>query len=231
MSMGIAAGVIGTVAGSLIGAEGAKDAAQTSAGGANAAAQVSSDMYYQTRDDLMPYQQAGASAIPQIMQALKPIDREQALGDYFGSGEYAMVSNQANNNLLANAEATGGLGGSTNANSLMRVAPSLGMQHLGMLEGQRADQYNQLMGVANMGQNAAAQVGNAGMNYASQAGNAYQNAGNALAAGKISQANTYSNLLGSLAGFGYQAFGQPSQSSTGSSQGMGMLGFNSMGGF
>ena len=230
MSMGfVAAGV--AVGGAVLSSQAQKSAAKKQAAAADRATDAASEQYYQTRDDLMPYQQAGAAAIPQLMQAMKPIDREQSLSDYYGSGEYAVMSNQANNNLMANAEATGGMGGSANANNLARIAPTLGMQHLGMLEGQRADQYNQLMGLAGMGQNAAAQVGNAGMNYATQAGNAYQNAAAAQAASGIAQANTWSNTLGSLGGIAYQAYNQPSQPGTNYNQGMGQLGYNSMGGF
>lgn len=231
MSVGAVAGAVAVVGGAYLSSKAQKDAAKEQSKAANQATEAASKQYYQTRDDLMPYQQAGAAAIPQLMQTIKPIDREQALSDYYGGGEYAIMSNQASNNLLANAEATGGMGGSTNANNLMRIAPTLGMQHLGMLEGQRADQYNQLMGLANMGQNAAAQVGNAGMNYATQAGNAYQNAAAAQAASSIAQANTMGNALGSLAGIAYQAYNQPSQPSTNYNQGMGMAGYNSMGGF
>ena len=230
MSVGwVAAGA--TLVSGVMSSQAQKKAAKKQAAAADRATEAASDQYYQTRDDLMPYQQAGAAVIPQLMQTIKPIDREQALSDYYGGGEYAIMSNQANNNLMANAEAMGGMGGSTNANNLMRIAPTLGMQHLGMLEGQRADQYNQLMGMANMGQNAAAQVGNAGMNYATQAGNAYQNAAAAQAAAGIAQANTLSNTLGTLGGIAYQAYNQPSQPSTNYNQGMGQLGYNSMGGF
>ena len=230
MSVGwVAAGA--TVVSGVMNSQAQKKSAKTQAAAADRATEAASEQYYQTRDDLMPYQQAGAAVMPQLMQTIKPIDREQALSDYYGGGEYAIMSNQANNNLMANAEAMGGMGGSTNANNLARIAPTLGMQHLGMLEGQRADQYNQLMGMANMGQNAAAQVGNAGMNYATQAGNAYQNAAAAQAASGIAQANNFNNTLGTLGGIAYQAYNQPSQPSTNYNQGMGQLGYNSMGGF
>ncbi len=231
MSVGMVAGAVAVVGGAAISANAQKKAAKKQAAAADRATDAASEQYYQTRDDLMPYQDAGKYAIGRLGEVMEPINRTQALSDFYSGSEYAMMNSQANNNLMASAEATGGMGGSTNANNLMRIAPTLGMQHLGMLEGQKADQYNQLMGMANMGQNAAAQTGNAGMNYATQAGNAYQNAAAAQAASGIAQANTMGNALGSLAGMAYQAYNQPSQSSTNYNQGMGQLGYNSMGGF
>ena len=97
--------------------------------------------------------------IPGLMQNMQPIDNEQALSDYYNSGEYAMMSNQANNNLMANAEAMGGMGGSTNANNLMRIAPQMGMQHLGTLNSQRMDNFNMMNSIYGSGLNAAAKQG------------------------------------------------------------------------
>ncbi|AUR84595.1 hypothetical protein NVP1061O_14 [Vibrio phage 1.061.O._10N.286.55.C2] len=231
MSWGFVAAGAATVVGSAIGSKGQKDAAKTQANAANAQAQISKDIYDQTRSDLMPFQNMGVSVMPQLMQTMKPIDRSAALGDFYSSPEYAMMSQQGANQQLAAGEAMGGMGSTSMGNSLASISPQLGMQHLGMLEGQRADQYNQLMGIAGMGQNAAAQMGTAGSNYASQAGNAYQQAGAANAASQMGQANMWGQTIGSLGGLAYQSFNQPSSSSSSYEQGMGTMGYNSMGGF
>ena len=182
---------VGDVIGDITGTNQAADA-QTNA--ANQSAALSQEQFEATKADLAPFKNFGMSMIPQLANTLQPINNEQALSDYYGGGEYAMMSNQANNNLLANAEATGGLGGSTNANNLMRVAPQLGSQHLGILNAQRADNFNMLNSLYGSGLNAAAQTGQAGQNYASQAGAAYQQAGQAQAQGALAPFQTLMGL-------------------------------------
>ena len=205
MSMGfVAAGV--AVGGAVLSSKAQKDAAKTSAQASDNANQMQWDMFQQAEQNLAPYRDYGAQALPMMMNAMEPINRSQALSDFYDSGEYAMMSSQANNNLMANSEATGGMGSSSSANNLMRIAPTLGQNHLNMLEGQRMDQYNMAMGMANMGQNAAAQSGAMGQQYASQASNNMMNAANMNAQSQIAQANTWSNAMGNLAGIGYQAY-------------------------
>lgn len=194
--------VVGDVVGDVIGGiTGSNDAADAQRDAANQSAALSQEQFEATEARLNPFVNVGMSMIPQLSNALQPINNEQALSDYYSGGEYAMMSNQANNNLLANAEATGGLGGSTNANNLMRVAPQLGSQHLGTLNAQRADNFNMLNSLYGSGLNAAAQTGQASQNYASQAGAAYQQAGQAQAQGALAPFQTVMGLGNLATGF------------------------------
>lgn len=192
--------VVGDIIGSVTGT---KQAAKSQANAANQAAGVSREQFEAMQAGLAPFTNFGMSMIPGLIQNMRPIDNEQALSDYYGSGEYAMMSNQANNNLMANAEATGGMGGSTNANNLMRIAPQMGMQHLGALNSQRMDNFNMMNSIYGSGLNAAAQTGQAGQNYASQAGAAYQQAGQAKAQGAMAP---FQSMMG-LASLGIGAYG------------------------
>ena len=191
---------VGDVIGDITGTNKAADA-QVNA--ANKSAALSKEQFEATQAGLAPFKDFGQSMIPGLMQNMRPIDNEQALSDYYNSGEYAMMSNQANNNLMANAEAMGGMGGSTNANNLMRIAPQMGMQHLGTLNSQRMDNFNMMNSMYGSGLNAAAQTGQAGQNYASQAGAAYQQAGQAQAQGAMAPFQT---LMG-LGSLGIGAYG------------------------
>lgn len=191
---------MGKIIGKITGAD---QAAKAQTNAANQSAALSREQFEATRADLAPFKNFGMSMIPGLMQSMRPIDNEQDLGDYYDSGEYAMMSNQANNNLMANAEATGGMGGSTNANNLRRVAPQLGMQHLGLLNSQRMDNFNMMNSIYGSGLNAAAQTGQAGQNYASQAGQAYQQAGQAKAQGAMAP---FQSMMG-LASLGIGAYG------------------------
>jgi hypothetical protein len=175
--MGLFSG-IGKIIGDITGTNAAADA-QTNA--ANQAAQLQKQMFDQTQANLNPFMKAGQGALPGLTNLLKPIDEQQALQDFYGSEQYALMGSEAQNNLLAASEAMGGMGNTSTGNSLKMIAPNMGQQHLGQLYARQADDFNRHMGVVNMGQNAAANLGNAGQNYASQAGNAYQQAGQAQA--------------------------------------------------
>lgn len=225
MSWGFVAAGAATVVGGALGSKGQKDAAETSAGAAKYQADIAKKIYDQTREDLMPFQELGVSSIPMLLQSMQPIDRAQALSDYYSGPEYSMMSEQASRNLLAGAEAGAGIGSSSTANNLMRIAPSMGTNYLSMLESQRMDDFNRAMGLAGMGQNAAAQVGSAGQSYASQAGQAYGAAGQNIAASQLASANLMGQTVGSLGGLGYQYFNRsaPAASNSGANyeQGMG----------
>lgn len=193
--------VIGDTVGSIIGGiTGANQAAQAQENAANQAAALSEQQFSKLEENLAPYRKLGVGSIGSLMNAAKQINPEQALGDFYNSGEYGMMSAQANNNLMAQQEALGGLGSSSIANSLQRVAPMLGQQHLGQLYSRQADDFNRQMGLVGLGQNAAAQTGSAGQNYASQAGQAYQQAGQAQAMGAMAPFQT-------LMGIGQMAAG------------------------
>lgn len=176
--MGFISNVIGSITGSNKAAKSQSDAAYK-------AAELQRQMFDRTQYNLSPYMDAGQMGLAGLSGSLKPINEQQALQDYYNSGQYALMGSQAQNNLLASQEATGGMGNTATANSLQMIAPQMGQQHLGQLYARQMDDFNRYMGVANMGQNAAANLGSAGQNYASQAGQAYQQAGQAQAMGAM----------------------------------------------
>jgi hypothetical protein len=190
-------GFVGDFVGDVLGTN---DAADAQVDASNKQIAIQQQMYDQGVSMMNPFLQDGYGALPGLQQAMQPINREQALSDYYGSGEYAMMEEQAKRAALTAGEA-GGVGGSTISNNLMRIAPSMGMQHLGMLEAQQADQFNRNMGLVNMGQNAAAMTGNAGQNFASQASQAYGQQGQALANKAMAPIQTIASLGSMAAGF------------------------------
>lgn len=169
-------GGIGKAVGGFIGdITGTNDAADAQVNAANQAAALQKQIFNQTQENLKPYMNAGKAALPGLNALLDPT---QALKDFYGSEQYALMGSEAQNNLLAAQEAMGGMGNTSTGNSLKMIAPNLGQQYL-------ADSYNRHMGIANMGQNSAANLGSAAQNYATQAGNAYMQAGQAQAQGAM----------------------------------------------
>jgi hypothetical protein len=75
--------------------------------------------------------------------------------------------------------------------------------------------WNRQAGLAQMGQNAAAQLGSIGTGTGAQVSGLYGNIGNAQASGALTNANIYGNVLGGLAGL----LGSNSASKTSSSYG------------
>lgn len=170
----------------LLGGKGAYEGQKKEAEYADRALKLYQQNMERSAEMFDPYVQFGKQGLPMIMEAIDSAnyDRGQALTDYYKGPEYAALSEQANRNILAGAEAGAGIGSSSTANDLMRIAPALGSQHLGYLDAKAADDYNRAMGVAGIGQSAAAGTSGVYSGMASQASNLMLNKGQALAAKK-----------------------------------------------
>jgi len=114
--------IVGDLVGGLFGTD---DAADAQVEAAEKSAELQKQMYDQTRADLMPYMNFGKTMLPNVMEAMQPVNRTQALGEYFNSPEYALLSNQAANQNLAASEAMGGMGATSTSNALASIAPQL----------------------------------------------------------------------------------------------------------
>lgn len=215
-----AIGATAVIGGSMIGANAQKNAAKTQANSAAAAEQGLQDRFDYTNELLNPFYQMGAGNIGALNQlASQDFNREQMLSDYYGSGEYAMMNDQAMRNVNAMNEASGNVGSSVGGNALAAIAPQLGQNYLGTMYAQNQDKFNRLNSLVSMGQNAAAMQGSNAMQLGSQSAAIQQNLGNNLAASQMAQANNMSNMIGSLGGIAMNAYNnyQPSQQSTGGS--------------
>lgn len=195
--MGAIGRAVGSVFGGITGSDKAADAQKQAA---QQSAAVQREQFQATRQDLLPFVQAGKTALPQLQATMAPIDRTQALSEYFRGPEYAMLQEQAARNQLAASEAMGGMGATSTSNRLGSIAPQLAMQYLGGLEASQMDQYNRAMGLANLGQSSAAQTGAAGQQYASGAAQALTQAGQARAMGAMAPWQTLSQIGGMALG-------------------------------
>jgi hypothetical protein len=195
MTFWVAGAVVGS---SLIGANAASSAASTQANAANRAADISNEQYQQTRQDQMPWMQAGQRALSKLETA----------ADYtpFGMGQftqdpgYAFRMKEGMNALNANAAARGGL---ISGNAL-RAAQAYG-QDLGSQEYQNAFNRYQiernaklapLQSLAGVGQTTAQQLGAAGAANAGAVGNYLTGGAAAQAAGQVGGANAITSGLG-----------------------------------
>ena len=196
--VGIGVGVAG-VGGALISANAAKSAANTQANAAQAGINAQQQQFQQVQQMLQPYLQAGNGALS-AQQNLLGLNGNQAQQSaiqnlqaqpYFQS-QLAM----GNNNILQNASATGGLRGGNTQGLLAGFAPNLLAQTI-------QQQYGNLGGITQLGQNSAAMTGNFGMGMANNVSNLLQQQGAANAGGDLAAGKAYSGIgSGLLQGLG-----------------------------
>lgn len=178
-------------------AEEAANAQENAANSANAEARRQFDI---SRQDNMPWLQAGQDAL----------GRQQAFldGDWSGfqnSPDYLWSLNQGVAGLDKSAAARGGLFGGGHSKDLTQFAQGNANQF--------ANSYwNKLAGLSGTGQQGAQFLGGLGSNFSNQFGNNAMNAGNARASSYLAKGDTqagYANAIGSGLGayFGAGNFG------------------------
>lgn len=193
--------------GGFLGAKGASKAARAE----EAAAQRGIDLQRETRDislgNLRPFLQEGSAALPGLADlARQQLDPNQFYSDYFQGAEYAQMSDQARRNMLASAEATGGLRTTSTANMLGSIAPQLAQSAFARQQALQDAAYNRQMGLANVGLSAAgagnAVAGNAATNMSNLMLQQGQARAGRLAAPYQAASGLINNLGGAIIGAG-----------------------------
>jgi hypothetical protein len=180
----------GAVAGAVIGAVASNNAsnkaadAQKSASNASIAEQRRE--YDLTRQDQMPWLQAGGLALGRQQNFLN--------GDWSGfenSPDYKYALSQGLDSIDHRAAARGGLFGGGNTRDAMQFASGLATQNANSY-------YSKLAGLSQTGSNTAQNLGQLGMGMANSIGNAYTNAGNARASAYQQQGQNWAGLAQGL---------------------------------
>lgn len=193
--MGPIAAAVGGIAGGVFGMIGASKAADAQTSAAKAANKQQMAMYERTRGDLAPYRQAGGAAANMLQGRLgeltKPFEMTQE--ELEGTPGYQFTLAEGLK-ATQNSYAAAGLGQSGAAMKgaaqyATGLASTTFQQQLQNYLSQNMQQYNMLMGGAQLGENAAAQTGAYGTQTASQVGNNLIGAGNAQAGAWIGGAN------------------------------------------
>lgn len=193
----------GTQVGNAVaGVQGAKAAAKAEA----EAAQKALDLQRETRDislaNLKPFLQTGTAGLTGLTEAAnQKLDPAQFYSDYFQSPEYAQLNDQAQRNLLATREATGGLRTTSSANLLGSIAPQLAQSAFARQQALQDANYNRQMGLVNVGLNAAGGSNAAAGNAANAMSNLFLQKGQAVAGGKAAPYQAASGLFSGLSQF------------------------------
>lgn len=196
------------VAGAVIGGVASNSAARKSAKAANRATDATTARYYQTRDDLLPYNEQGQQASSQLSDFVKdPNNTNFTAQDFqkYQDPSYQWQLQQGQQ-ALQNSQAAG--------DGVLSGAALKGMQNytqgLASTNYQNAynnwfnttnQNYTRLFNLANLGENAAAQTGSTGASLANTAANSVMAAGNAGAAGIIGAGNAVTGSINN--GMGY----------------------------
>lgn len=140
---------------------------------------------------LSPYVSAGTGALSQ-QQALLGLSgadaQQQAYSAIENSAGFQAQVQQGENAMLQNASATGGVRGGNIQGALAQYRPA-------MLTNAINQQYANLGGLTQLGQNSAAGVGSSGMTSANNVATLLAQQGAASAGGVLGQANAYSGVL------------------------------------
>jgi hypothetical protein len=179
---------------SVIGAVSSKNAADTQANAANRAADLQNQQYQQTRQDQMPWMQAGQRALGKL----------EAVSDYtpFGMSQftqdpgYAFRLKEGQRALDASAAARGGLISGNALRAAQGYGQEMGSQEyqnaFNRYQAERQARLGPLQSLAGVGQTTAQQLGQTGAANAANVGNYLTGGAAAQAAGGIGAANAIS---------------------------------------
>lgn len=207
----VAAAMVGAAA---IGAAGtaylssqSKKAAKQQSQAASDAAGMQLEQYNQTRDDLMPYTEAGKYGLDQLLAGYKngSLTKPFSLTDYQQDPGYQFRLQNGMNGIQSSAAAGGGLLSGATLKALNAYNSDMASQEYNnaytRFNNDQQNRYARLKDLANMGQNSAVQTGTMGQSAVGAAGANLTSGANA-AAGTVGSANNwnnYANQLGSMA--------------------------------
>jgi len=194
MTWWVAGAVVGS---SLISSNAASKAADTQAGAADRAGALSNEQFRQTREDQMPFLQAGVRALGKL----------EGAADYtpFGMGEfkadpgYAFRLSEGEKALNRSAAARGGLISGGALKAATRFGQEAGSQEytnaFNRYQLERQAKLGPLQSLAGVGQTSANQLGSFGAANAANVGNLMTSGAAASAAGQVGQANAVNQGL------------------------------------
>lgn len=185
------------IASSVMGKSAADKAADRQAEAADMAAAAQRKQYKQARRDMLPYQQAGTSALSQYQQLLTGQGGRPPEYDIFtNSPGYQFQQQEGQKAIEAGAAARGGLLSGATQKALTKYGQNVASQQYGTF-------MDRLQGLSAQGQNAAQGQAAQAMQYGAAQVPIYQSIGQAGAGGIVAGQNQISGgmqTLGGLAG-------------------------------
>lgn len=206
----VTAAIVGgtMLGGSVLGANSANKAAKQQGAAAQAGIEEDRQKFEAMQKLMAPYVNAGNTALAgqQDLLGQNGLDAQQtAISGLASSPQMQAMQQQGENAMLQNAAGTGGLRGGNLQAAMAQFRPQLLNQMI-------QQQYSNLGGITNMGQNSAAGTGQAGIQSGGMIANLLQQQGAAKAGGTLGSAASYQKLLnapGQFLGLQYGAGDKP----------------------
>lgn len=187
----------GTLGAGIYAADTAKDAAGQQVIGINQGLDSIGKGYDVARNTLQPYYQAGTKSLAEIMNLNgtngAPAQQE-AYARFNVSPDYQFRLQQGQNALQGNAAARGGLYSGQSLKDLVGYNQGQAGQEYG-------NYYNRIAQTANNGANVGGSLASLAQNYFGNQADLQRSRGDALASGKVGQANQYQQTLGNLVNY------------------------------
>jgi hypothetical protein len=196
--MGIETGAA-ILGGSVIGALSSSNAADTQASAADRAAALQNEQYQQTRQDLMPYMQAGYTALNQLAPMAANY-QSFGMDQYQQDPGYQFRLSEGQRALGRQAAARGGAVSGTSLKAMQDYAQNSASNEyqnaFNRYQTERQARLSPLQSLAGVGQTTTANLGQTGAANAANVGNLMTGGAAASAAGQVGMANAMSGGLG-----------------------------------
>ena len=206
---GIATAIVGSaVIGGVVASNSASKAANAQRDAANLASQTELEQYYQNREDMQPWREAGQGALGQMTAGTVPggdFNRDFTLADFTKDPGYDFRLQQGQRGVEASAAARGGILSGAALKGLTRYnqdyASGEYQNAYNRFNNDRTQRFNRLASLAGVGQTATRDVAQQGAQVASNVGNNIIGAGNAQASSYVGQGNAISGAANTLGNF------------------------------
>lgn len=205
----VAAAIVGgAVIGGVASTAAAGKASKAQQNAANTASQTELEQFYQNREDMQPWRDAGTTALGQMTTGTKEggeFNRDFSLADFNKDPGYEFRMEQGQRALDASAAARGGALSGAAIKGAARYGQDFGSNEYqnayNRFNNDRTQRFNRLASLAGVGQTATRDVAQMGAQAASNVANNQIGAGNAQASSYIGKANAVNNTVSSLGNF------------------------------
>jgi hypothetical protein len=194
MTFWVAGAVVGSA---VIGGMAAGDAASTQAASADRAADLQYKQYEQTRQDQMPWMEAGKTALNKLIPLTDY--KNFSMSDFQADPGYSFRMSEGMKGLERSAAARGGLLSGSTLKGIQRFGQDLASQEytnaFNRYQTERAARLQPLQSLAGVGQTTAQQLGQSGMQTAQNIGDIQMSGAAARASGYVGGANALTGAL------------------------------------
>jgi hypothetical protein len=194
MTFWVAGAVVGSA---VIGGMAAGDAASTQAASADRAADLQYKQYEQTRQDQMPWMEAGKTALNKLIPLTDY--KNFSMSDFQADPGYSFRMSEGMKGLERSAAARGGLLSGSTLKGIQRFGQDLASQEytnaFNRYQTERAARLQPLQSLAGVGQTTAQQIGQSGMQTAQNIGDIQMSGAAARASGYVGGANALTGAL------------------------------------